>query len=171
MGHGEKLTQKLFCGIWNSINISTKTTILPKGFVNKTSSLEKTFQYFWALIERTNKYFAPCNQTKAKLTDADLLEVGDPSGAGGVGVVRHGRARHRGAALSASSLIVKQHRQTTGTRVTALSQTLIGDTDVIPGRELRHCPPVVGDVHHLLIGGGEAVQGTVAKVAGGSVAR
>ena len=123
------------------------------------------------MIEQTNKYFAPCNQTKAKLTDADLLEVGDPSGAGGVGVVRHSGARHRGAALSASSLIVKQHRQTTGTRVTALCQTLVSDADVIPGRELRHCPPVVGDVYHLLIGGGETVQGTVAKVAGGCVAR
>ena len=121
-------------------------------------------------MNQTNKYFAPCNQTKAKLTDADLLKVGDSGGAGGVGTVRHGGARHGGAALSAASLIVKQHRQTAGARVTALSQTLVSNPDVVPGGELGHCPPVVGDVHHLLVGGGQTVQGTVAEVAGGSVA-
>ena len=57
------------------------------------------------------------------------------------------------------------------TRVGALLQTLGGDADVVPGGELGHRPPVVRHVHHLLVGGGQAVQGAVAEVAGGRVAR
>ena len=106
---------------------------------------------------------------KAKLTDADLLEVGDSGGAGRVGVVGHGGAGHGGAALSAAPLIPKQHCETAGPRVTALRQALRGDTDVVPGGELGHRPPVVRHVHHLLVGGGQAVQGAVAEVTGGRV--
>lgn len=123
---------------------------------------------------KANKYFAPqpaIKQKQNKLTDADLLKVGDPGGAGGVGVVRHGGAGHRGAALSAASLISEQHRETARPRVAALRQALVGDPDVVPGGELGHRPSVVRHVHHLLVGGGQAVQGAVAKVAGRCVTR
>ena len=49
--------------------------------------------------------------------------------------------------------------------VVALAQTVVGDADVILRGELRHRPPVVGHVHHLLIRGDQAVRGTVAGVA------
>lgn len=121
--------------------------------------------------KQTNILHLNPQTNKAKLTDADLLEVGDPGGAGRVGVVGHGGAGHGGAALSAAPLIPEQHSETARPRVTALRQALPGDPDVVPGGELGDRPPVVGHVHHLLVGGGQAVQSAVAEVTRGSVAR
>ena len=92
-----------------------------------------------------NKWFAP----KPKLTDADFLEVGDSSGAGGVGVVGDSGACDGGAALSAAPLVPQDHREAARARIAALRQALIGDPDVVPGGQLGHCPPVVRRVHNL----------------------
>ena len=75
-----------------------------------------------------NKWFAP----KPKLTDADFLEVGDSSGAGGVGVVGDSGAGDGGAALAAAPLVAQQHGEAAGARVIALLQAVHRDTDVVP---------------------------------------
>ena len=97
--------------------------------------------------------------------DADLLEVGDSRGAGGVGLVRHGGAGDGRAALAAASLVVEDDGETGGALVAALTQAVVHDADVVLGGQLRHRPPVVGHVHQLLVGGLQAVGRAVAGVA------
>ena len=48
--------------------------------------------------------------------------------------------------------------------VVALTQTVADDADIVLSGQLRHRPPVVGHVHHLLVGGLQPVRRAVAGV-------
>ena len=49
--------------------------------------------------------------------------------------------------------------------VVTLTQTVADDADIVLSGQLRHRPPVVGHVHHLLVGGLQPVSRAVSGVA------